>query len=126
MMFRKIAILCCKNHTKQKYTPGGGGAECRVLLYLRKLYIYNEPSIISGTGAAIWSKTNFEPTSTIALEVVPFRSYATFPALLPFSDASWKSCSVRVFSTACDSYSIITVVPERRETEKSRGAESGE
>jgi hypothetical protein len=38
----------------------------------------------------------------ITLEVVPFRWYALLPALLSFVNASWKSCSVRVFSTACD------------------------
>jgi hypothetical protein len=30
--------------------------------------------------------------ATITLEVVPFRAYAPFPALLPFLNASWKSC----------------------------------
>jgi hypothetical protein len=44
-------------------------------------------------------------------------------ALLPFSNAS---CSVTVFNTACDPYSIITVVPERRETEIWRGTQTGD
>jgi hypothetical protein len=52
--------------------------------------------------------------ATITLEVVPFRSYVPFPALLSFLNASWKKCSVRVFSTACDSASIISVVSKWR------------
>jgi hypothetical protein len=44
---------------------------------------FKEPSIISGTGAATWSKTNFGPTGH-ALKVVPFCAYALFPAILPF------------------------------------------
>jgi hypothetical protein len=63
--------------------------------------------IISGTGAAIWSKTEFGPTCHCHPEVVLFCSYAQFPALLPVLNASWKSCSMRVFSTTCDSASII-------------------
>jgi hypothetical protein len=47
--------------------------------------------------------------TTITLEVVSFREYAKFPALLPFLNASWKPCPVRVFSTACDSASITSV-----------------
>jgi hypothetical protein len=39
---------------------------------------------ISGTCAAIWSKTNFGPTGPYHLKVVTFRAYAPFPALLPF------------------------------------------
>jgi hypothetical protein len=35
---------------------------------------------------------------------------APFPALLPFLYASWKSCSVKMFSTACDSVSITSTV----------------
>jgi hypothetical protein len=42
--------------------------------------------------------------ATITLEVVLFCAYAPFPAFLcQFLNASWKSCSIRVFSTACDS-----------------------
>jgi hypothetical protein len=48
--------------------------------------------------------------ATIAFKVGPFRMYAPFPTLLPFLNTSWKSCSVRVFSTACDSASISSVV----------------
>jgi hypothetical protein len=44
--------------------------------------------------------------ATITLEVVPFHAYA----LLLFLIASRKSCSVRVFSTACDSVSITSSV----------------
>jgi hypothetical protein len=43
---------------------------------------------------------------TIALQVVSLRVYALFPARLPFLNTSWKSCSVRLFSTAGDSPSI--------------------
>jgi hypothetical protein len=41
-------------------------------------------SIISGSGAAIWSETNFGLLATITLEVMPFRAYAPFPVPLPF------------------------------------------
>jgi hypothetical protein len=69
------------------------------------------PSIISGTSAVIWSKINFGLLVNITLKAVPFHLYAPFPALLPFFlNASWKSCSVRVFSTACDSDLIASVV----------------
>jgi hypothetical protein len=44
--------------------------------------------------------------ATIALGVVAFCAYAPFPALLPI----WKSCFVTLFSTACDSASITSVV----------------
>jgi hypothetical protein len=36
--------------------------------------------------------------------------FAPFPTLLPFLNASWKWCSVRVFSTASDSTSITSIV----------------
>jgi hypothetical protein len=39
--------------------------------------------------------------ANITFEVVPLRAYLPFPALLPFLNASQKSCSVRMFSTAC-------------------------
>jgi hypothetical protein len=42
---------------------------------------------------------------TATLEVVPFRAYAQFPALLPF---------LNVFSTACYSASITSVVSKWR------------
>jgi hypothetical protein len=47
-------------------------------------------STISGTGAAIWSKTNLALLATITFEVGPFCAYAPFPALLSFLNASWK------------------------------------
>jgi hypothetical protein len=52
----------------------------------------------------------FGQLATITLEVAPFLAYAPFPALLLFLNATWKSCSVRVFSTACDSVSITSIV----------------
>jgi hypothetical protein len=48
--------------------------------------------------------------ATITLEVVAFHADAPFPALLSFLNASWKSCSLRVFSSACDSASITSTV----------------
>jgi hypothetical protein len=45
-------------------------------------------SIISGTGAAISSKTNFGLLLTITLEVIPFFVYAPLATLLPFLNAS--------------------------------------
>jgi hypothetical protein len=52
--------------------------------------------------------------ATIALEVVPFRAYSPFLALLPCLNAPWKSCSVRVLSTACDSALITSIVSKWR------------
>jgi hypothetical protein len=40
--------------------------------------------------------------------------YAPFPALLLFLNASWKSCSLWVVSTACDSASITVIVSKWR------------
>jgi hypothetical protein len=48
--------------------------------------------------------------ATNTLNVVPFSTYALFPALLPILNASWWTCSVRVFSTACNSASITSIV----------------
>jgi hypothetical protein len=45
---------------------------------------YKEPSIISYTGAAIWSKINSGLLANITLEVAPFHAYVPFLALLPF------------------------------------------
>jgi hypothetical protein len=66
--------------------------------------------------------------ATITLEVLTSRAYAEYPVLLPFLNASWKSCSVRVYGTACDSASITSLVSNGGlsdlssvgETEKSR------
>jgi hypothetical protein len=52
--------------------------------------------------------------ATITLEAVPFHVYALFSALLPLFNASWKSCSVRVFSTTCNSASITSIVSKWR------------
>jgi hypothetical protein len=64
--------------------------------------------------------------ATVTLEVIPIHIYALFPALLPFLNASWKSCSVVVFITACDSVSITSVASIWQETKKLQGAKSGE
>jgi hypothetical protein len=49
--------------------------------------------------------------AAMTLEVVLFHEYAPFPEFLPFFiNVSWKSCSVRVFSTACDSASMTSFV----------------
>jgi hypothetical protein len=79
-------------------------------------------------------KLTFDLLATTTLGVVPFHAYALFPALLPFLNASWKSCSVKLFGTACDSASITSVVSKWRpfsfifncETEKwgGRGGDS--
>jgi hypothetical protein len=66
--------------------------------------------IISGAGAAIWSETNFGLTDHHLLEVVSFFMKALFPILLPRLHACWKSCSVRVFSTASDSALTTSVL----------------
>jgi hypothetical protein len=70
-------------------------------------------SILSGTGSAIWLKTNFEPTgqhhspprSSLLPRICTVPSASTI-----FLNAAWMSCSVSVFSTAFDSASITSVV----------------
>jgi hypothetical protein len=52
------------------------------IVYVRQAY--KEPSIISGTGAVIWSNVTLGLLTTITLRVVPFRTYVPFPALLLF------------------------------------------
>jgi hypothetical protein len=52
--------------------------------------------------------------ATITLEVVPFHPYAPFHVLLLFLNAYWKLSSVRVFSIACDSAWITSVVSKWR------------
>jgi hypothetical protein len=48
-------------------------------------WYYNESSIISGTGAAIWSKTNFGPTGHHHLGSSPLpHGYTPFSALVSF------------------------------------------
>jgi hypothetical protein len=47
-------------------------------------------------------KLTFGLLASITLNIVPFHANAPFPALLLFLNASWKLCSMRVFSTACD------------------------
>jgi hypothetical protein len=90
---------------------------CMCMYYI---YIYTstqahkESSIISGTSAAVRSKITLGLLATIALEVDPTHAYAPFPALLPSLNASWKSCSVRVFSIACDSASVTSLVSKWR------------
>jgi hypothetical protein len=54
---------------------------------------YKLVSAASGTGASIWSKVTSGLLATVTLKVFPFRAYAPFPAILPFFNASWKSCS---------------------------------
>jgi hypothetical protein len=45
--------------------------------------------------------------ATINLEVVTFRAY---PPLIHFFNESWKSCFMRVLSTAYDSASLTSIV----------------
>jgi hypothetical protein len=44
--------------------------------------------------------------ATITLKVVPFSACVPFPRGLPFVNALWKTGSVRVFSTTCNSASV--------------------
>jgi hypothetical protein len=76
------------------------------------MWFYKDPSIISGTGAAVWLKTNFGPICHHRPRTSPLSLLCTVPSLLPFLNASWKSCSVKVFSTACGSASVTWVVPK--------------
>jgi hypothetical protein len=49
------------------------------------------------------------PPDTIALEVEPLHVYAPLQHFSHFLNASWKWCSVRVFSTASDSANWATI-----------------
>jgi hypothetical protein len=53
--------------------------------------------------------------ATIALAVVSFHTDAPIPALLPFLNASWKSCSVRMFSTAYSSVVVVVCITKKKE-----------
>jgi hypothetical protein len=70
--------------------------------------------IISGTGAAIWSKTNFGLIGHHHHPNTPLPRVCTVPrASAIFLNASWKSSSVRVISTACEA-SFTSVMSNRR------------
>jgi threonine/homoserine efflux transporter RhtA len=69
--------------------------------------------------------------ATITLEVITFRAYAPFTALLPFFKCIVKVVFCEVFSTARDSAAITSVVSNSvlssiGETEKSLRAKSDE
>jgi hypothetical protein len=64
--------------------------------------------------------------ATIFLKEDSLHTYALFPMLLPFFNAFWKLCSVRVFRTAYNSASITSIASKWRKTEKSQGTKSGE
>jgi hypothetical protein len=59
-------------------------------------------------------KLNLGLLAIVTFEVVAFRAYSPFPSLLPFLNTSWKSCSVGVLSTACDSATNISIVSKWR------------
>jgi hypothetical protein len=59
---------------------------------------------------AIWLKTNFRPTGHHHPRSSPLLSVCTVPRASAILNASWKSCPVRVFSTACDSATITSIV----------------
>jgi hypothetical protein len=68
------------------------------------IIIYETVSIISGTGAAIWTKTNFGPTGRHHPRSIPFHMHAPFPALLTI----FKCILKVVFCTASNSASITS------------------
>lgn len=68
------------------------------------------PTIISWAGGAFWSKSNFGPIATMFFEVVHLSVYAPFTALLSCLNASWNSCCLRVFSSACNPAWITSIV----------------
>jgi hypothetical protein len=80
------------------------------------VYLPSLTSIISGTGAAVWpKKTNFRPTGHHRPRSSPLSSHMhRSQRFCHFLNVSWKSCFVRVFSTACDSASITSVVSKWR------------
>jgi hypothetical protein len=68
------------------------------------------PFIISWTGAPIWSKTNFGPTGHHCTRSSLLPRVCTVPS----ASAIGSQCFVRVFSTACDSASISSLVSKWR------------
>jgi hypothetical protein len=72
--------------------------------YLVELYQYFERKAWMKAGASILPKTNFVPTGHHHPWSSPNPHICTIPsASALFWNASWKSCSMRVSSTACDS-----------------------
>jgi hypothetical protein len=69
---------------------------------------YKEPSIISGIGDVTVQNLILVVSATITLKVVPICAYALYATRLPFLNAFWKLCSVRMISTACDFASITS------------------
>jgi hypothetical protein len=59
--------------------------------------IYVVVSIIFRLALSSGQKLILGQLATITPKVVPFHTYAPFPSLLSFLNASWKSYSVRVF-----------------------------
>jgi hypothetical protein len=77
--------------------------------------------IISGTGVAICSKTNFEPTNHHHPRSSPLPCMCIIPSVSAIFKYVLEVVFVRVFSTACDSAFIISVVSKQRETDKLQG-----
>jgi hypothetical protein len=69
------------------------------------MLLYKEPS---------GQKVTLDLLAAIILKVVHFHMYTLFPVVLQFLNASWKSCSMRVFSSACNSASITSFVSKWR------------
>jgi hypothetical protein len=70
-------------------------------------HTYKEPSITYRSSAAIWSKTNFGPTGHHYPRSSPLpHVWTVLNASAIFFNTSWKSCSDRAFSNACDSATI--------------------
>jgi hypothetical protein len=72
--------------------------------------LYKEPSIISGTGAAIWPNTIFGPNEHHHHRSSPLPRVYTISSACHFLNALWESCSTRVLITPRDSTSINTIV----------------
>jgi hypothetical protein len=68
---------------------------------------YKEPSILSGSGAAIWLETYFGPTGHHHLQSSPLPHICRVLRISYILNWFCKSCSVRVFSTACDHLNCV-------------------
>jgi hypothetical protein len=73
-----------------------------------------ESSIISMTGASVWSKTNFKSNGYHNPRSRLLRCVCTVPSASAIFKCILKSRSVRVLSTACDSASITYNVSKWR------------
>jgi hypothetical protein len=79
------SIHCFCNHNSNPATAGTSSDDSKSLLNYFHIHIYKKPSIIPGTGAAIWPRTNLGSSGHHLPRSSPLLHVSTpFSALLPF------------------------------------------